>query len=259
MDRKGSQIVTAILAGGVIGGVIAVSVNQLFWWVGVLVGGLVGYLTYEPREVAAAARQVRQSLAAGYRRRGRAIGYGLLRTVIMLAVFTMFVMMSSIPDAMHPHLYGRFMPEPLGIMKGFILVMGFVAMLVWAINANDHRSWWWLALYAVLFSPPVIYLWMLPGCAALLLAIGGYILFLIYFGARTAWGFVWNGAAMFLNLIHSHERVLCGIWASVAVTTAYFLHWGLIGVALSAIAAAMIGHYEYQLVAALLRRRVMTS
>ncbi len=50
MDTRGKIAVACGLGGG-IGALVALQMNPLFWWVGLLVGGLVGYLSYEFKQV----------------------------------------------------------------------------------------------------------------------------------------------------------------------------------------------------------------
>ena len=48
MKRK---IFIASGVGGFIGTLVALSVNPMFWWIGMLIGGIIGYLSYDFREV----------------------------------------------------------------------------------------------------------------------------------------------------------------------------------------------------------------
>ncbi|MDO8495356.1 MAG: hypothetical protein Q7S32_02395 [bacterium] len=48
------RILLAVLAGAFIGGTIALEVNRMFWWVGVLIGGSIAYLVYDLKEIALA-------------------------------------------------------------------------------------------------------------------------------------------------------------------------------------------------------------
>ncbi len=54
MKRTGKMILSAVF-GALIGLIIAFAVDRLYWWVGMLAGGVVGYLSYEWRVVLRAA------------------------------------------------------------------------------------------------------------------------------------------------------------------------------------------------------------
>lgn len=57
-----NRIAVACFIGAFIGLVIAFTIRHNFWWVGMLVGGLVGHLSYNVREVLETSRKVWRSL-----------------------------------------------------------------------------------------------------------------------------------------------------------------------------------------------------
>jgi len=57
MNRESGKVFVACALGAFIGALAALELNSYFWWLGLIVGGLVGYLTYEFKEVIEAVRQ----------------------------------------------------------------------------------------------------------------------------------------------------------------------------------------------------------
>lgn len=45
---KTAKIFTACAIGSFIGALVALELQPLWWWLGLVIGGLVGYLSYEP-------------------------------------------------------------------------------------------------------------------------------------------------------------------------------------------------------------------
>jgi len=52
------KIAVACFMGAFIGASIGLQMNHNMWWVGVLIGGLVGYIAYQPKEVISATKRV---------------------------------------------------------------------------------------------------------------------------------------------------------------------------------------------------------
>jgi hypothetical protein len=52
-----AKVFLAGALGGFVGTMVALQVATRFWWLGLIVGGLVGYLSYEIREVLAVLRE----------------------------------------------------------------------------------------------------------------------------------------------------------------------------------------------------------
>lgn len=64
MKTTESKVALACFVSAFIGLIVAFTIHHFFWWVGMLVGGLVGYLSYNLREVWDASRHVWRSLAS---------------------------------------------------------------------------------------------------------------------------------------------------------------------------------------------------
>lgn len=54
MDNRSLKIFMACALGAGVGALVALQMNPYLWWIGMLVGGLVGYLSYEYEKVSAA-------------------------------------------------------------------------------------------------------------------------------------------------------------------------------------------------------------
>lgn len=53
------RIAVACFIGAILGTIIALELNKYFWWLGILIGGIVGYVSYEFKSVAHAFRKAR--------------------------------------------------------------------------------------------------------------------------------------------------------------------------------------------------------
>lgn len=57
------KVAVACFIGGTVGAFVALWINGVFWWLGVLLGGLLGYITYDFPQVVSAARVAFQTVA----------------------------------------------------------------------------------------------------------------------------------------------------------------------------------------------------
>ena len=109
MDNRTLKIFIACALGAGIGSLIALEMHKYFWWIGLLVGGFVGYLSYESKKVVEASKKAMQSVrkiefpkfsVTNLRKCGKNIGAILLiyiaLTVIGFCFFMEFVVFFGI-------------------------------------------------------------------------------------------------------------------------------------------------------------------
>ena len=83
---KGFKIFCACFFGAGIGAFIALEINPYFWWTGMIIGGLVGYLIYEYQEVGQAIRVIWHSMV---NIKKEEILYGLSLAIMIIALVHM--------------------------------------------------------------------------------------------------------------------------------------------------------------------------
>lgn len=221
--------------GAGIGTLVALQMNPFFWWVGALVGGLVGYLTCDFKEVARSV-PCAWHRASSWRPSENLKGIVLwIITIFFLGLFcwgsltTLLVFwLNPIPRTPEAILF--FSPLFMGsghALWGFVIFVQGMEML----QGANHRE---CARWALRETNPITVLfWHLP---------------------RGCWGAMkWSAmvaipdAVRFLRelffLIHSNIRLLCGLDSALGACAGYFFGDALI----SAVAGGLFGVLHYKL------------
>jgi len=254
------KVFTACALGGGIGTLVALQANPLFWWVGLLVGGLVGYLTYDFKEVVKAVPRAGQMAVAGVCSHGVvdallntwALFYFL--TVMTLPIFTSFVLIFWLLAAIDGG------PPLMSLTTALLACVGgghwfaypsFVyCLFVGAWQARDREkpreifddfSWRTFNPFSVYFYylPKAIW-WMVKRVPkASWIAISASVMG-IWEMTKLLGSFV---IYLFL-LIHSEMRLLCAADAALGAAVGYFSGNALIG----ALAGGVIGVLNFEIV-----------
>lgn len=246
--RESGKIFLACAIGAGIGSLVALEMIKPLWWIGLLVGGLVGYLSYEWRAVL-------QAIPAAYRAaRGwkapprffAGLGWGMLAclsTGFWAALFGELLNMAQPPEQKMP----QFGCEVIGIfiaLLSFIILGGFFTSMTLSEGypklSRDHEinGYRWVACK---IFPPFVLFWYLPRGV-------------IWLGRRlpraiVAFAYGCVGLARFLRRfgwelflrVHSEKRLLCGVDAMLGAAVGYFAGSALIG----ALAGGCFGLVNY--------------
>lgn len=231
--------------GAGIGAMVALEVNQYFWWIGLLVGGLIGYLSYEFKTVVAAISQAWRQV----------IAWRPDKELLKLRVrFWWWLSLATIATCMIP----TYLLCYLGIvsshgreaeMGGFILMClittaCFLTVFLLVARARSQKDmkkdipslrrvnpifvyFYWLpkGMFWCLKKTPVVVPIIIKGIWCGLVIIGRFI------------------KTVFI-LIHSEIRLLCGIDAALGAGIGYFSNSVLIGMLIGGI----IGVINYEVV-----------
>ena len=233
------RIVFACFTGAALGAVVALQLHY-FWWVGILVGGATGYLSYSFREVISAAVTAWNTLVGGLK--GRAWKAALLDALVVLAVLAcVFVgaasalllsvgalmlattapesssVWAAVPAASGP------MPIPrvfwISAVVGVLVLGSFLS--AWILRSSDRKQAWMAVLGCIAITPLV-----LPAALGVV-----FLWAVIPKGAR----FMWRLARQTFILVHSQARLLCLTDALVGALIGYLCGNALIGGAIGAV------------------------
>jgi hypothetical protein len=235
MDTRTLKIFMACAFGALVGATVALQLSPIFWWVGMLAGGLVGYLTYDLREVGraivTAGREVwgKFFFALPSLEDVKAIFYttaATLHLLILIALFSELIFYLVAPFdfieafKLFVTVVGLFSTACLPMVIGLYFIEGTTASQK-IIVAKDviHRI---NLIYGGIYLVPY-------------LLIKETILFL----AKTP-RFVYR---VFI-LVHSEFRLLCGFDAALGAAIGYFAGSATLGALIGGVA----GVINYELV-----------
>lgn len=232
------KVSMACALGGGIGAFIALQTWQPLWWVGTLVGGLVGYLAYEFDEVRRAILLAWQR-ATGWRPNWE--WWGMFRRLfptimlgapsqLLLPFLALAVLVTRIDRVLGVSIIG--LTAFLCIGFGYMLTSATIKrrsnlpnLLQEHRKANAFRLYFWVFPRAMAKGA-----WLVvtrgPGCVSR--------------GAVTIAKFF---RYLFI-LIHSEERLLCSLDAALGAAIGYWLGNALIG----ALAGGILGHANFEVV-----------
>ncbi len=230
---------TALGAG--VGSLVALEVSAMFWWIGLIAGGLTGYLSYEWRAVLAA-------IPAAYRAtRNRqpdewwkAVWRGMYNGVLG---FYLSCLLMGIED-FYRWLRGIELLAPTDLLNILLLntflcifVGGFLYLSGWSKNyhTQDDLDAYKKILY--LFAPPIVLFWHLPRGMWWMISRAPRATMIF---ARFLRDFMWQ---IFLR-IHSERRLICAADAMLGAAVGYSAGSALIG----AVAGGIFGVVNYAVV-----------
>ncbi|MFH0828834.1 MAG: hypothetical protein V1907_01495 [Candidatus Kerfeldbacteria bacterium] len=258
--------------GAFIGSLVGLQLAPMFWWVGMLVGGVVGYFAYNAGEVLRAVPRAWQmaravwwqilgvDYAEAFRQFGRtcvhvllALGLGalIIPAVVLCATAVGIVWVMEVVVALtrflpaSPWVYAFGTPQDLMATLFISLIVGgfiaAVALVVW----SDSRDWdelkiflrqrkGWVALLLLYKASPLGWLtWYLPKLLWLVLP-------LLPAAAQAIVAFWWT----LFKLIHSNQRLLCGVDAAIGAAVGIFAHNPLVG----ALVGGVVGVLNFELI-----------
>ena len=267
------RIALACFIGAVIGTLLALQFNHYFWWVGVLVGGLVGYNFHE---IPATAKMVwnqmpkkkdLQSWATQGVETSKMLGTGILMVVaamalvfggIMLAIFTVLSVISSIGNTFNiyaSYLGGREVSFTNGLspMSGTVsfaavcivlVIAGSLLLALYWSGRNTSKDSSDMLVFAIICfcAVPFILPILLP---IVLFCLAGIS---IYWTARTGIKIGWKT----FKLVHSDIRLLCMTDAMFGALTGFYFGNALVG----GIVGALCGVLNYKLISVKLLKLV---
>jgi len=242
MDRGNLKIFLACALGAGVGTSVALSVSVYFWWIGMIVGGFVGYLSYEFKAVVRAGRQAWQSVVRWRQSMELKAAikfffwfYLLASSASISLILPLFLLLE-----LEMKLSSFILLVALVIAGGSIFATSLIILdmildsTTEEILKEKERTRLWLRKFV---NPVSVYFYWLPRG--------------VYFGGKrliqkspiaiiTFFRFI---KTVFV-LIHSEIRLLCGVDAAIGTVIGYFSDHVLIG----AIAGGIIGVLNFELI-----------
>ncbi len=251
----GFKVFMASALGAFIGSLIGVQLTHLFWWVGMLVGGIVGYVGYDAKSallsIPVAYRQTRYLLARLWTEvvsEGRKLAkFGLAALMVISGLIVL----------------GLSWTAPCAIAVNIATNHGvsFNSFALWFMN-GEHNIWpvlvctvLWNLLFGIVLAIGAVFVTHLIVSSDPSGQMTRRVMFL--YTNPTAWLCYWlpkglwftgTFLAVFLwklfRLVHSDRRLLCGLDAAIGATGGIYYHNPLIG----ALAGGLVSLIDYELV-----------
>lgn len=260
MERR-ARIFLACAFGAGIGSLVALKIAGLFWWVGMLIGGLGGYLVYDLAAIGRAMKIAWQA-TAHWRpsKEAKAIFWPCLlaslalATTMMLGISLLFYLLSFMDGPAKAAEFGQVaVPFLLAYFIPSVWVAVFFTVYYSELRyakmdetalSRTINNFWGLAKYG---NPFYAAYWLirqiLRGVWTIVRHIPAGTMVL---GKCLLALFIWIGrfTKTVLVLIHSDLRLLCGCDAAIGAVVGYFAGNPLIGAAIGGI----IGLLNYEII-----------
>jgi hypothetical protein len=267
IDNRTGKIALACFLGASIGALVALQLGHHLWWLGMLVGGCIGYISYNFREIPHTVVAVWQELPEakeitdGLRVFGKCslevttfiVGLFSIISCEFAAVGACGVASDILSHRMNPATAFR----QSGMWPGFLLfttalvIVAMIGVFVMTRNGdNDAQDCRKAVLVLGLLFNPMSLLVTVPLAAA---ALGSYVAYeLIKVGIKLIVA-VFRTAKQTFLLVHSDIRLLCMTDAAFGALVGYLCGNALIG----GLAGAISGVANYELVSKrLLKKRL---
>lgn len=273
MFSESRKVFVACAVGAGIGSFVALEISAMFCWIGFLVGGLVGYLSYEWRKVLRAIPRAWYTAQQTAKKLHfppyyiRTVKWFALCLATMLSWFIVVALLTGAIAYFEENaellsfsvLLMCCAPASLLVVTGMFAFasLGKFCKSPEEENAEEYEDI--IATNKVVmryFSPPVVLFWYMPrglvfcfrrSPAFMKWFVAGCILVAREWGAFWA-RFFWN---LFL-LVHSEMRILCGIDAVLGAGIGYFAGSAVIG----ALVGGLVGVFNYLVVTELCLKRI---
>jgi len=216
MNREGWKVFSASALGAGLGSLVALEVASWLWWLGLVVGGLVGYLSYEFKAVLAAILKAYRA-ARGWRPNFYFWKCAVWWILVAVSFFAWLVLTMLIDVA-------RGISPGVGAVVALGVSGLFFGLAFPTIEAARSETTFAVAARRVTYwiFPPLVIFWHLPrGLWWIIRRIPRASLVFVRFVPRFAW-------QVFIR-IHSEMRILCGTDAMLGAGVGYFAGSALLG------------------------------
>ncbi len=239
--KTGMKVFLACAIGAFIGSIVALELNRYFWWLGLIVGGLAGYVSYEFKKVVKAIPEAwdiakkeikEQMVETSIIRAIKISAYILLGCFFFAIIVFCFLANIMLLDVIFSSKIINmldFLPSIslLGVIFCFIALVAWTIALVADILELKITDKQFLILMIIFTTMPVIAIPVL----------------IFYTGIKLALIIVRFFKQLFI-LVHSDIRLLCGIDAAIGASIGYFAGNAVIG----AFTGGIFGVVNYELV-----------
>jgi hypothetical protein len=268
MFRQSAKVFLAVAFGSYLGGLVGLEISAMFCWVGILLGGAAGYLSYEWKAVIRAIPQAYRAVNENvfpkhYLRCLKWISFASLNLSVYFVFFFLFLAATQLKG--EDRVIDWFSLEVFwlaGLLIGILWPV--LAVVIILANNDDLRQFSYYPEMenrritedwkkrALLSFPPAILVWHLPKLLIFLARkvpwfVGGCRL------VAREWSVFWAKFfwQMFL-LVHSEMRLLCGVDAMLGSAIGFFAGSAIVG----ALAGGLFGVFNYLVVTEFCLKRI---
>jgi hypothetical protein len=243
MNRTLKVFIACALGAG-IGTMIALQIGGYLWWIGMLAGALVGYLTIEFKAVLIAAVTAWKKVSAyafepdeeKYKENiKQSLWLALLLWNFLAIMYLQLGLMFPLLKLYFPLAYSHQLISCASILPLLVSNCWLAGKLAASDEAKEKK-------YTILFCNPIFLLTLGP--VAFLYLIAKFLKVIVFPFCKT----------LFL-LIHSEIRLLCFFDAGIGAGIGYFYHYALIG----ALSGGILGAINYEIVSKRLLKLVPTK
>lgn len=244
--NKSLKIFVACFLGAGIGTLTALQLNGYFWWLGLLAGGLVGYLAYEFKKVLEAIPKAWRAVITwrpNWKNAGMLLLVWILLTPWMILLFGLMGSLSEGLEGFKSMALVICLTTSLVTFFSTIFVFFFKKTATEEIKETLELLWEFNIVFVFLYYLPV---WLIKSAISIAPRIPGFLLKMIVVFSTSIVLFVKALLAFVKTLfimIHSEIRLLCGIDAAIGATIGYFAGNVIIG----AIFGGAIGLLNYEI------------
>ena len=277
MDTKVTRNLAVLFFSGCIGGLVAYSVVAWLWWLGIIVGGLCGYLICNPKGVAVGAKTAwrlietqKQDFISFMKTMMYVLG-AICSFTVRFAAFigigfsTLIIWSMGLNVMVHWGWFANTQEVSTIVVyvavSYFILYMVLIVEFVFEESLRENKLFFASAIAIPLFVAVMAYIPTLQVLAAIITIAMALVPFAILavigltvsaIALVVAGGLCWLGyhfLRWLIKLIHSDERVACMAFSAGGVAIAHYLTASIWVVLLSGLCAAGLGWLDYKLAA----------
>ncbi len=247
--NKSLKIFIACFLGAGIGTLTALQLNGYFWWVGLLVGALVGYFSYEFKKVKEAAPKA-WNTAKGWKPNKKwwrdfgsiILPVASISSTCIIGFLAFFAPLIALSEEASPMQSLKYSILAFSLMTFATMLIGILVEMLMDEKVRKKDS-----LFFKEYNPFRVYLWLLPKYIVLGLI---WLIRQVFHVTIHTPGFIWKVIVTFARfiktlfiMIHSEIRLLCGIDAAIGAAIGFFAGSVIIG----AVSGGLFGLLNYEI------------
>ena len=243
--NKSGRIFLACALGAFIGALVALQLGVYLWWTGMIVGGFVGYLSYEFKKVLEAGTYVwRTTCAFDWNRAARATrkkiwAISLVASfwiLCMILFFSLIFFLLYLCNTLKTPVVLSEIVSVVFVVSTFLALLSFPALTPSIWGKSDDAIKEGFLRWKTYHPFKVFFYWIPLG----IYKTGPFVILQVSRVVALTGRLIKN---LFI-LIHSDERLLCGVDAAIGAAIGYFLGSAFLG----AVVGGILGVLNYELV-----------
>lgn len=249
MNANSQKVGLACFSGSLVGGLASLQLSCHFWWLGILLGGAVGYVSYNFKEIPQTVKTVWQSLLERNKiKLGATIAGQFVSALLMVAFILCYLLLGSLIAVISvlqgvSFLFGN----DLSVDSFCFFIFGTVSQyglgLIWynTIGRQKDETECAILTTVIMCTAPGLSMVAIP---LVLVVVAIAIVFLVVYLLYTFTCFVTEVLKRTFILVHSEIRLLCFIDSALGSLVGYYTGNVLLG----ACAGLFLGVINYELI-----------